>query len=294
MTVDPWNFEYSGHLFRSKWFIRKPLPYDYCGLPTLLVMISARQVFRKMRGGSQSWLMQCDDNHFYVVKASNNPQGRRTLVNDYLGSKLLRLIEVNTAECTPIVIPEQLIGEQGLHSLYGEKAGCLDTGPHFGSRVPVNPERQAIFDFLPHRLLPRITNLSDFFATFIFDQWASNIDPRQAVFYRARGSVDFVATMIDNGRIFCGHRWCLKDLPIREDFWDEAYRVGASQQTLDRTIHLISCITEDTIATILREIPALWLAGDMEELLRLVDSLFQRRRSLRALVEQHVARWIDT
>jgi hypothetical protein len=41
-----------------------------------------------MRGGAQSHLMRCDDGYYYVVKFQNNPQHRRILVNELLGTRL--------------------------------------------------------------------------------------------------------------------------------------------------------------------------------------------------------------
>jgi len=41
-----------------------------------------------MRGGAQSHLMRCDDGFYYVVKFQNNPQHRRILVNELLGTRL--------------------------------------------------------------------------------------------------------------------------------------------------------------------------------------------------------------
>src|ERR1700686_2320989 len=41
-----------------------------------------------MRGGAQSHLMRCADGHYYVVKFQTNPQHRRILVNELLGTRL--------------------------------------------------------------------------------------------------------------------------------------------------------------------------------------------------------------
>jgi hypothetical protein len=41
-----------------------------------------------MRGGAQSHLMRCSDEHYYVVKFQNNSQHPRILVNEMLGTRL--------------------------------------------------------------------------------------------------------------------------------------------------------------------------------------------------------------
>src|SRR6202790_5691057 len=51
-------------------------------------MLRALEQIRRMRGGAQSHLMRCSDGHYYVVKFQNNPQHRRILVNELLGTRL--------------------------------------------------------------------------------------------------------------------------------------------------------------------------------------------------------------
>jgi hypothetical protein len=52
--------------------------------PCSTVFLSANKYIRKMKGGSQSILVQCDDNRFYVVKMAGNPQGPNVVSNPYL------------------------------------------------------------------------------------------------------------------------------------------------------------------------------------------------------------------
>src|SRR5271166_5034186 len=51
-------------------------------------MLRAVEQIRRMRGGAQSHLMRCSDGNYYVVKFQNNPQRRRILVNELLGTRL--------------------------------------------------------------------------------------------------------------------------------------------------------------------------------------------------------------
>src|SRR5260370_33699769 len=51
-------------------------------------MVQALEQIRRMRGGAQSQLMRCSDGCYYVVKFQNNPQHRRILVNELLGTRL--------------------------------------------------------------------------------------------------------------------------------------------------------------------------------------------------------------
>src|SRR5260221_10153008 len=64
-------------------------------------MLFATEQIRRMRGGAQSHLMRCSDGHYYVVKFQNNPQHRRILVNELLGTRLARRLGPPT---TPVAI----------------------------------------------------------------------------------------------------------------------------------------------------------------------------------------------
>jgi hypothetical protein len=54
--------------------------------------VDARRLIRKMRGGAQTHLVEAGDGNFYVVKFLNNPQHRRILVNELIGSVFLRYL----------------------------------------------------------------------------------------------------------------------------------------------------------------------------------------------------------
>ncbi|MCU1248987.1 MAG: hypothetical protein JWQ49_2016, partial [Edaphobacter sp.] len=66
--------------------------------PCSTVFLSANKYIRKMKGGSQSILVQCDDNRFYVVKMAGNPQGSNILANEFLGSVIARAVGLPVAE----------------------------------------------------------------------------------------------------------------------------------------------------------------------------------------------------
>src|ERR1039457_4326112 len=59
------------------------------------VVVEARRLVRKMRGGAQAHLIEGEDRQFYVVKFRNNPQHRRILVNEWIASALLRFLHID-------------------------------------------------------------------------------------------------------------------------------------------------------------------------------------------------------
>ena len=60
-------------------------------------------------GGPQSHLMRCDDSHYYVVKFQNNPQHRRVLVNELLGTRLAGRLGLPTVPAEIVDVSEELI-----------------------------------------------------------------------------------------------------------------------------------------------------------------------------------------
>jgi hypothetical protein len=72
-------------------------------------MVFASEQIRRMRGGAQSHLMRCSDGNYYVVKFQNNPQHRRILVNELLGTRLARRLGLPTTPVAIIHVSEELI-----------------------------------------------------------------------------------------------------------------------------------------------------------------------------------------
>jgi hypothetical protein len=72
-------------------------------------MPKALEQIRRMRGGAQSHLMRCADGYYYVVKFQNNPQHRRVLVNELLGTRLASRLGLPTTPVAIIEVSEELI-----------------------------------------------------------------------------------------------------------------------------------------------------------------------------------------
>jgi hypothetical protein len=106
-----------------------------------------------MRGGSQSHLMRCSDESYYVVKFQNNPQHRRILVNELLGTKLAASLGLHTKAVAIIDVSEDLIR----------------LTPDLHVDLPWSPIREQVQDFL---------------GMLVFDLWTCNTDRRQVIFGR--------------------------------------------------------------------------------------------------------------
>jgi len=261
--------------------------------------INATRLIRKMRGGAQAHLLQCDDGHFYVVKFRSNPQHRRILVNEWLASAFLQYLEISTPAAEIVNLSADfLAANPEVHIQLGSRRAPAETGWHFGSRYPGDPAKVVVYDFIPDLLLDKVANLNEFLGVLAFDKWIGNADARQSIFFRARLQqwstakanpplrLGFVASMMDHGYVFDGPHWTFSDSPLQGLYFrPSVYRRAKSfddfQPWLDRVMHL----PEEVVDRALKQIPPEWLEGDESALDALLSRLMARRKRVPDLIE---------
>lgn len=242
-----------------------------------------------MRGGSQPFLMACDDGHTYVVKFKNNPQHVRILANEMLASRLALLIGLPVPGRAVVeVSPNMISGSPLLKFETGSREEKCEPGVHFGSRFPGSPSRTLVVDFLPDRLLRRVTNLASIFlGAYVLDKWTCNCDGRQVVFYRTVDQTGnrYSATLIDHGFCFNDGDWSFPDNPIRSIYprrmvYESVHGLVSFEPYLSRVENLEASDLEQC----LREVPAEWCGEEPQQLSRLIERLYERRRRVRQLI----------
>jgi len=255
--------------------------------------LTAIRHVRRMRGGAQAHLLEADDGCWYVVKFRNNPQHRRILVNELLCAEFLEYLKISAPATAFIHLsPQFLATNPGVHLTLGNSRIQVAPGWHFGSRYPGDPERTAVYDFLPDALLGQVANIEDFRAILVFDKWAANADGRQCVFYRAmvrRGEAGarpgFVARMIDHGFAFDGPNWGFADSPLqglypRRLVYHPVRSLDDFQPWLDQVIHF----PEEVVDRAWKRIPPDWIEGEEDALQQLLERFFERRKRLPELI----------
>jgi hypothetical protein len=260
--------------------------------------VRAKQLIRKMRGGAQAHLIEGEDGAFYVVKFTNNPQHRRILVNEWLACEFLRYLQIHVPDTVLVELtPEFIENSPELYLLMGSRREPVFPGIHFGSRLAVHPDRVAIFDFLPDKLLLTVENRVDFLGMLVFDKWVGNSDSRQAVFFRARAKtwtpargeatsrLGFLAQMIDHGFAFNGPHWEFQDSPLqglyfRTAIYDEVQSLESFQPWLD----MVENFPAEVVDAAWKAIPGAWLEDDAEELEQMLEALMRRRSRIGYLV----------
>jgi len=253
---------------------------------------------RKMRGGAQAHLLEADDGHWYVVKFLNNPQHRRILVNELLAGAFLDYLKIASPETAAIEVSAKFLETYpDVHLTLGTRRIAISPGWHFGSRYPGDPDRLAVYDFLPDTLLSGVANLEDFLAVLVFDKWVCNSDGRQSVFYRAmvrdqampRGERSprpaFVARMIDHGYAFNGPNWDFPDGPLHGLYpRKQVYEAVRSVHDFEPWLELVTHFPEEVVDQAWKRIPPAWVEGEEDALMAVLERLFERRKRVPELI----------
>ncbi len=265
--------------------VPKPGP----GLPAKVRKVLAVEFIRRMRGGSQPFLMGCNDGHTYVVKFRNNPQHVRILANEMLTSHLAMLIGLPVAGRAFVEVSQNLIsGSPPLQfEIAARQEPCVE-GLQFGSRFPGAPSGTLVVDFLPDRLLRRVGNLSSTFAgAYVLDKWTCNCDGRQVIFHRDadQSHSGYSATLIDHGFCFNDGEWNFPDSPARSLYPRRlVYEKVRGWQSFEPYLSRIENLSATELEQGLRDIPEQWCGGEPQHLSHLVERLYARRRRLRQLI----------
>ena len=256
-----------------------------------------------MRGGAQSHLMRCSDGLYYVVKFQNNPQHRRILVNELLGTRLAGRLGLPITPAEIIHVGEELIRLTPELCMEMPRARIpCQAGLQFGSRYPGDPRRLTLYDFLPDEQLRAVENLYQFAGMLVFDKWTCNTNGRQTLFFReqprhpdARGNghearedrdEDYETVMIDQGFCFNAGEWNYPDAPLRGLYArNRVYEGVTGMESFAPWLERLERnITERVLGNILCEIPSEWYEDDYDAVDHLLTQLHRRKARIPELL----------
>jgi hypothetical protein len=244
--------------------------------------IKAITHIRRLRGGSQAQLMVADDGYEYVIKFQRNPQTTRVLANEYLAGCVARMIGLNVPEPAIIHVDAETIRR---YDISFQLAGCEIVpvaGLQFGSRLIVDEE---VHDWLPTLWLGKINNVREFAGMLAFDRWTGNADGRQAVFHKRCSQRKYTAAFIDFGYCFNAAEWSFPDYPLRGVYArQEIYAHIDSWNNFEPWLSRIERCSMGALKGVAEEIPIEWY-GEHHDMDRLVDSLLERRKAVRRLID---------
>jgi hypothetical protein len=248
----------------------------------------AQQHIRRMRGGSQSHLMQASDDTFWIVKFSNNPQDIRVLANEFLASRIGRSLGLPMPEVNVIEVSDWLI--QNTPELCIESAGLktpCKNGLQLACRYVADPACDMVFDYLPENMLTSVDNIEQFSRCLVLDKWTCNADARQAVFARPSHSRRYSTWFIDQGYCFNAGEWSFPDRDLRGVYsrncvyhhvtgWTD-FEPALSRAEQSDLGDLWQCASQ---------MPREWYQEDRTGLSRLIETLHKRRSMIRNLITQ--------
>jgi len=266
------------------------------------MVVEAVEVMRKMRGGAQAWLIRASDDRYYVVKFKENAQHPRILINEWITSHFLSHLQICAGHAALMRCSADWLRKaenQDLSIQIGKTVRRPSAGFHYGSRVPVNPMTSALYDYLPDALMESLENRSHFHGMLVFDQWVSNADTPQAIYFRGKpneflqdrlsapGKLGMLAMMIDHGYAFQGPEWELRDSPRHGVYPRPAPYAGITGwQSLDPWLTRVRCFPETVVDEACKSMPSSWFGeGEEAQLERLLLRLLQRAKRIPDLVD---------
>lgn len=267
--------------------LRSCRPID--NVPFAAAPVQIQTVRRRMRGGSQAYLVEADGN-CYVAKFRGNPQGTRTLINEWICWRMLQRLNI----CTP---PLRILNltqcKPELSMVFGSKRIPVSPGIHLGSQCLVDPDKVVTLDFLPAKLLDCVINRADFFKILVLDVFCGQSDRRQAIFLRSsvKRELRFQAVFIDHGQAFGGFRWQIEDNRQSALYFDHSVYGGVAraQMEINATVKRIEQLTKADFEQIITEVPSEWWGEqDRDDIMNLWLQAEKQQHRLRHLVEEAV------
>lgn len=256
----------------------------------------AVRFLRPLRGCCQAKLVESDDGAYYAIKGIDNPEGRRVLVNEYVGARVLSHLGIASATVMPVIVTEEFIdaNEEMHFQTSCSRRVRQRPGVYLGCRYEVSPEQVAIYDLLPAVLVPKIMNLHDFCGTLVADQWMGNVDARQCVFFRVSApppleTSGYRAVMIDCGGYLNGPAWQLRESPLKGLFYEPSvYHDIHSWADFEPYIESLHGIDKPTVEKWISDIPVEWLGDDKPELELVLGLALRKQERVHRLIEQVV------
>lgn len=247
--------------------------------------IMPSQRIRRMRGQTQSQLLETASGHAYVTKFQSNPLGPRVLASEWIGAHLMQHIGLPVPDIA-------LIEVRSLVKDVTQGNPGIPAGLHFGSEYPGDPSSVAVYDFIPDRLLPLIENQDNFAGAFVFDMWVANADFRQAIFYRCgHDRRRFSVRFIDNSHLFGGPEWKFEETGnTGMHMFRTLYGHIRNWDNLSPWLERIAQTGYHYIVEgITSSVPEQWVTqNDWPELERVTEQLEIRSRSLRERVDAYI------
>jgi len=265
-----------------------------CGRPTIRIdMVRAVKEVKKMKGGSQSHLFECDDGRFYVVKFND---GTKNVTNEFVGSEVAHALQLPAPRHALVEIDQQLIENNP-----DLKQRNILAGIHHGTVF----EEKAL-DLEARNLEPttiKIENSTDIPGVIAFDNLMVNTDRNNTgnnLFLQSSSAASYTYMMCDYNCIFSGNSWNAQTLAsivsntnlmaIHPALANAITGVGQFESAFTR----IEQLQISTTQTIINSIPSTWTIS-FDERIALVNFVEARKSKVREIILKNTTafpRWV--
>lgn len=165
---------------------------------------SAVCFIRKLRGNSQSALVEASNGLLYVVKWQINPQSAAEIPSEALGASIYDRFRLPIPSWEQIEVSDDFLNANP--SMWFElQTGVAKprSGFHFASRY-LEEASNRVFEILPGSWHGRIQNRPDFWGALAVDVWLDSCHNRQALFVKDAQSPKLRAFFISHSHIQAG------------------------------------------------------------------------------------------
>jgi len=251
-----------------------------------LAVLAVQQI-RRMRGGAQGHLMLGADEQLWVVKFQNNPQHVRVLANEMLATRLAEAAGLSVPVTDVVEVSGWLIeNTPELDVDLGRERVRCQAGLQFGARYVGGTMPGQVMDYLPEEQLGEIRNLEEFAGMLALDKWTGNANGRQAVFARKARERRYSASFIDQGYCFHAGDWKFEDVPLRGVYpRNLVYAQVRGWESFEPWLTRLETMDATVMWRAAEAIPPEWYGGDLSAMESLVETLIQRQKRIRALIE---------
>jgi len=251
-----------------------------------LAVLAVQQI-RRMRGGAQGHLMLGADEQLWVVKFQNNPQHVRVLANEMLATRLAEAAGLSVPVTDVVEVSGWLIeNTPELDVDLGRERVRCQAGLQFGARYVGGTMPGQVMDYLPEEQLEEIRNLEEFAGMLALDKWTGNANGRQAVFARKARERRYSASFIDQGYCFHAGDWKFEDVPLRGVYpRNLVYAQVRGWESFEPWLTRLETMDAAVMWRVAEAIPPEWYGGDLSAMESLVETLIQRQKRIRALIE---------
>lgn len=247
----------------------------------------AIQYIKPMKlGWTRPHIFRCDNQELYVVKFINNPDGTGVLANEWIASRLGRMLKLPVAKSSKILITDELL------DMYPElKRMEIDSGLHFGSRF----EKDGV-NVGDHIDLSDCRNVESAAGMIVFDHWINNWDRHRTQANLLYLEIRKEILLIDHSDAFFGPDWNMEawwDHPEDIDvFWGPLYEKFVpyidNSNPFGKYLSAIESLSENDLRSATRGLPGQWSIPE-DDLNQLIDFLLYRKDRIRYALHELIA-----